>query len=259
MTCPDPHEADAAPELPDDTHGGQAGPQPAGRPWLRRIAAPSYLLLALLMFPLPWVQIQCIKQAAPSTPPAVDRIKPLEMISRLLPRWDARTLLSQSGLQAACGTCWVNPEVNDPAEVERQWVAAMRASFLMALWPAVMLGGVVAGLLLPTGRRRRWAVGGCAAAALLLVFAQVLAGFPVEDAWRKLDPEGYEKQAAGTADLKEGAICRTYTYWFLLAVLSTGWALVLTGLEWRRDRRRRRAEGLPAPPACEPDSPVRSP
>jgi hypothetical protein len=210
------------------------------------------------MFPLPWVQVQCLKQASPSLPAPGSRANAMKVIYGLLPRWDGVTILTQSGLQAALGTCSANPETNDPQASEREAGRAMSASPLMAVWPLLVVGGIVAGLRLPAGRGRLLAVAACAGAALALLIAQVVTGFPLEEAMRKLFAEDLEKQAAGTANPQEGMIYLTYTYWFFLAVLGTGGALVLTGLEWRRGRRRR-ADAVPAPQPREPDSPARSP
>jgi hypothetical protein len=231
---------------------------PAETSLRRRFASPSWLLLALLMFPLPWVQVQCLKKMSPGLPPPGNRANPLEVIYGLLPRWDGVTLLAQSGLQAVLGTCSANKEMDDPAKMEREAGAAMRPSRLMAAWPVLVLGGILAGVLLPVGRCRLLAVAGCAGAALLLLAAQVLIGFPLEAAMRKLFADELAKQAAGEAAANEGAIYLTYTYWFFLAVLGTGGALVLTGLEWRQNWRRG-ADAVSAAEPCESDSPGRSP
>jgi hypothetical protein len=231
---------------------------PAGTTLRRRFASPSCLLLALLMFPLPWVQVQCLKKTSPGLPPPGNRANPLEVVYGVLPRWEGVTLLTQSGLQAVRGTCTANPQMDDPAKAEQEAGAAMRPSRWMAAWPVRVLGGILAGVLLPAGRRRLLAVAGCAGAALLLLAAQVLVGFPLQAAMQKLFAEDLAKQAAGEANATEGAIYLTYTYWFFLAVLGTGGALLLTALEWRRDRRQR-AGAVSAPQPAEPDSPVRSP
>lgn len=231
---------------------------PAGTSLRRRFASPSCLLLALLMFPLPWVQVQCLKKTSPGLPSPGTRANPLEVIYGLLPRWEGVTLLTQSGLQTVLGTCSANPQMDDPAKVEQEAGAAMRPSRWMAAWPVLVLGGILAGLLLPARRRQMLAVAACAGAALLLLAAQVLVGFPLEAAMRQLFAEDLAKQAAGEANANEGVIYLTYTYWFFLAVLGTGGALVLTGLEWRRDRRRG-TDTVPGPAPSEPDWPVRSP
>src|SRR5438105_367622 len=76
---------------------------------LRRFASPSALLLALLLFPLPWVEIQCAGN------PSNSRAK-LLMQKQNVPDWVTDRLLSwgeerktwtwlrQSGLQAALGS-----------------------------------------------------------------------------------------------------------------------------------------------------------
>jgi hypothetical protein len=167
------------------------------------------------------------------------------------------TFFWQSGLQAALGTCTVNPEVDEPAKMERLAVAAMRGSRWLAAWPALVLAGLLGGLLLPAGRWRRRVVGGFAAAAVLLLAWQVLLGFPLDAAMRTLFADDLARQAAADYNRREGGIYLTYTPWFALAVLGTAGALLLTGLEWWRDRRR--AEAAAVPESCEPDSPVRSP
>src|SRR5260370_37295862 len=74
---------------------------------LRRFASPSCLRLALALFPLPWVEIQC------SGKPNDSRAKAL-MQQQQVPGWVAEPLLGweeerqtwfkQSGLQAALGS-----------------------------------------------------------------------------------------------------------------------------------------------------------
>lgn len=252
MTCPDPHEDVAVAEPPSDTHNREVRAV-----LLRRIASPSYLLLALLMFPLPWVKVQCAHDE-PAASPLLVRARPGKLSHRLLPRSDTETLVSQSGLQAALGTCSIPDPGQDSTKKEKELAAHMSASPLMAAWGALVLGGWLAGFLLPLGRLRLAAVGACAAAAVLLLAAQVHVGFPIETA---LEDGGAGPPPAEPArdTGRDGAFYSAYTPWLFVAALSPAWALLLTGLEWRRDRRRRRAEGLAARPACEPDSPVRSP
>jgi hypothetical protein len=221
---------------------------------LRRFGSPSALLLALLLFPLPWVEIQCGSRSSPGPPPPGAKPNPVEILYNLIPWREAVTPFTQSGWQAVEGTCTVNPELNDPEKGRREMNEAMSGSLPLAAYPFVLFVGILAGLRMPCDRRRRLVVGLCAAAVLGLLLWQVAVGFPLDTGMRKLFAEDLEKQAQGNT--KEGVIYITYTPWFVLAVLSVAGALFLSAAEeWHARRRRRAAER----PAAEPEPVSRSP
>jgi hypothetical protein len=214
---------------------------------LWRLGSPSGLLLALLLFPLPWVEIQCASQS--STAPPGGTGNPVEIIYNLIPWRDAVTMFTQSGLQAALGTCTANRQFNEPDRAQQEMNDKMRGSPLMAAFPVPVLAGALGGLLLALGRRRRLLVGVCAAAALLLLAVQVGVGFPLDEAMRQAFAEDLERQAQGQSS---SVVYITYTAWFALAVLGLLAALSLTAGEgWYERRRSRRAAEVE--PTCVAD------
>jgi hypothetical protein len=225
------------------------GAIPTGRLALRRLASPSCLWLALLMFPLPWVEIQCERNPPTSSPPGtLEGLFEVESIRRQLPGREAETMATQSGLQAALGTCTTMAQGNEAAEKERELAEAMSPSPLMMVWPVVVVAGAVAGFVLPNGQRRLLAIGVCAAAALLMLLAQIVIGFPIaalaKDPPDRQPPE--PEQVQNSSQFDRFTMYATYTPWFILVVMLTGGALVMTAVDWRRSR-------------CEPDPPVASP
>jgi hypothetical protein len=242
-------------------------------PW-RRLGSLSFLLLALFMFPLPWIRIQCDEKRVPLDAPPAAQGNRVKLVHILLPRQSAETLFSQSGLQAARATCSAHGEGEDARKAEEEAAAGMSASPLMLAWPVFVLGGALAGFLLPTGRRRLATVGACAAVALLLLTAQAFIGFPLEQLMEKTaveqsstEPPQDTTKPRSLFDtigqvISDGRHIRyvmysTYTPWFYLAVVGVVAPLVLTFFEGWADRRRQRT--APAIQPCEPESPVRSP
>jgi hypothetical protein len=197
------------------------------------------------MFPLPWIEIQCESGSTSSSPPGTFW-SIVDAIRQVLPWREAKTVVTQSGYQAALGTCSSTAAGEEAARVERELAEAMSPSPLMAIWPALVLAGALAGFLLPNGRCRLAVMGICAAAALQLLLLQNAMGFPL--------PVAIEKDAAsrGRSNPFDQGLYATLSPWFGLAVLGTGGALVFVGLEWRQERRKAR---VPVPEPCEPDPP----
>src|SRR5262249_31423782 len=116
---------------------GTPSPKRPRRFW--RVASPSALLLALLVFPLPWVQIQCDRKP-PSPRNFFNDVglsgQPWDSLSF----WerDSVTLLEQSGLEAALGVC--SPTNDDAAKKANR---DMRGSPWMAVYPVIVVLGVV--------------------------------------------------------------------------------------------------------------------
>jgi hypothetical protein len=209
---------------------------------LRRLGSPACLLLALLLFPLPWVEIRCSATKPTLGPGASGQGVPV--IYTFLPVWDSMTTFSQTGWEAARGTCTVNVEAYDEPkrkqadEDERKAIAAMHWSPLMATFPIVLVAGILVGLMLPIGRGRRWLVAGCGVVGILLIAVQMKVGFPLEHAMYKLYAKELSEIAA-KGNKADTVIHIQYTPWFLMAVLALFVALGLTGLEWWLLRRAR--------------------
>src|ERR1051326_3782266 len=76
-------------------------------PGLRRYGSVSLFLLALLLFPLPWVEIQCASGKGNGPTQALANQKQVpSWLSRRLIGWgeERETIFWESGLQAALGT-----------------------------------------------------------------------------------------------------------------------------------------------------------
>ena len=124
-----------------------------GKLW--RFASPTTLLFALILFPLPWVEIQCPSKNSP--PPGSLQAKlPAWLVGPLYEKHDP--VLTQSGLQAVSGG-WQHsdpkwPETPEGVKVGHALSAAMSRAPLLASWPALLLGGIVAGWTMPLRRPR---------------------------------------------------------------------------------------------------------
>ena len=181
----------------------------------------------------------------------------------LAPHWHTGDTISQTGLQAALGTCFFPPNEQDK-KAKKEFLAALRPSLLMSMWPVLVFGGATLGLVLPLGRWRRWAVSLCAAAAFVVLVAQVILDFPIvttmeSDRAEMERPDGEDNAdnrggqfvtQNGVAHRVEYFVYGAYTPWFDVAALGLVLALVACVLEWWRDR---------PPGTCEPEPPVRSP
>jgi hypothetical protein len=192
---------------------GKAATLLARAPRLWRFGSRASLLLALLLFFLPWVEVRC-------DAPLGER--------------RSQTLAVQSGLQAAYGGFTEMPlshtSRGERDRVEAQFRAlkgelAVAWSPLMAVYPLALLGGCLAGLLVRRDRLRPAAlVGGGLAASLLLI--QASQGFPLERAARTLDAKGRLADADFRVALStSGLLDVRYTPWFWLSAVALGTAL----------------------------------
>ena len=168
-----------------------------------RVASPSMLIAALVLFCLPWVNVSC------RTP-------------------DGEVLeISQTGLQAALGKSTVSMHGEDgtvrvgdsfldgpnalagdndfgaprtPGDID--------AAPLLLVYAVVLIAGAIAGFVVPTDQPRMAAVGGCGAAAAALLILQLVAGFPLTS--------DIPVEMATTTQLQT-----SYSLWFWLSVLVT--------------------------------------
>jgi hypothetical protein len=186
-----------------------------------RFGSPAALLLALLLFPLPWLEVRC---------------------DRRLDETGTRTLAEQSGLQAAYGGYSEVP-LSATARSERDRIEArIRASQnppalswapLLVVYPLVLLGGFLFCLLAWQNPFRPAVLVGCSLTAGLLFLLQSARGFPLEQAARTLGTEGRLagvdfRITLGTSGLLEVH----YTPWFWLSAVSLGGALATACAEW---------------------------
>src|SRR5262249_5362629 len=140
---------------------------------LWRMASPAMMLLGLILFPLPWIQVRC-------TQPIGER--------------GTKLLAVQSGLQAAYGGYSENPTLATP-ELERQRKSArenfqqmdnLPRSGWMILFPFLLLAAVLAGLVVWGSPLRSALLIGLSAAAGFVLLIQASAGFPLERTLRSV-------------------------------------------------------------------------
>jgi hypothetical protein len=211
--------------------GGNA--QPGGvrlrRKWFRsvlgwavyRFASPATLLVALLLFPLPWVQIQCDRPIGDS---------------------GTRTLVEQSGLQAIYGGYSENPLLRN-AQFERQRKSAQEEllqkdgtvprSPWLTLYPLLLVSGILAGLLVWSNPRRSMLLIGCSASAGLVLFLQAWIGFPLERALpRTVATQVGLGQRVGIEISAPTLLESRYTGWFWLTTVAVLGSLAAAGTEF---------------------------
>jgi hypothetical protein len=200
------------------------------RGW-RRYGSPACLLLTLLLFPLPWVEIQCAGQSRrlPAAAAAAKRQLP-EWAERVLLGEETQTLFTESGLQAALGTY-----SHDPKSADREGLetlnACMKPSLLMGVLPVFLVAGVGIGLGLPSGRWRAALLAVCAVAALALVLSQMAVGFPVDLGVAEMIARDPHKEDYADPSGDTGFRTR-YTPWLMLALLAIVGSLTLACWEW---------------------------
>lgn len=206
-----------------------------------RLVSPSTFLLALLLFPLPWVDIAC-PGLKPETPKALKESGvPPSVYEPFLPQSGSVSIWTQSGLQAAFGERWslIEQEPSDFGEQRaKQWkridqalTARLHGSPWMALYPFILLAGILAGLGMRMGGRRRMGIAGCAITSLLLVFVQTRIGFPVEQAYWSIPWEAVLDDPQSAPKRPEDHLAIEYTAWFWLAQLSVAGGLILVMIE----------------------------
>jgi hypothetical protein len=198
------------------------------------MGSPAAMVLALCLFPLPWVQVQC---------------------SRPIADTGTKVLAEQSGFQAAYGGYSENP-VFQNAEFERQRRSVLeelkgkdtglRWSGWMILYPLLLVCGIVAGFRIWRHPLRSVVLIACSALACFVLFIQAYTGFPLERA--------LPNRAAGSIRLGEIVEIETssptlfethYTGWFWLTIVSVlGSLLVASAESWTL----RTSAGMHRPP-----------
>jgi len=221
---------------------------------LWRFVSPTTLLFALILFPLPWIEIQCPgfldseKTTILKKRPEEKKVpEALQKPTPRLPDWFGRVLqglgphkailFQQSGLQAAIGSWSFGSEVNreslQTARLSAEMDAGTAPSWLMICYGIVLLIGVAGGYAVRSRHLRCAVIGICAAAALTLTVTERVAGFPLEDAfrhvrWQNVLDDTSKVPPTMDAVLKEDL---RYTVWYFLAQGLLIVSLAVTGLE----------------------------
>ncbi len=241
---------------------------------LWRFGSPSTLLFALLLFPLPWIEIQCPSfmtgkndichpSKSASAPQPVETGPQTELPDWMGSIWLSlfgprrSVLISQSGFQGIGGWWSYGGDIDEDkpqaVRLRRELDVGMTGAPLLGVYFGVLLLGCVAGFAMNPGRRRREVVAAAAAGALLLVAIQFWIGFPLDDAYGRVpwqtvleEPERFK---GDRTSLREDT---GYTAWFWMAQGSLVIALLLQPAEWWLGRRR--GKKAAEEPAGEPTS-----
>jgi hypothetical protein len=210
------------------------------RPWLRRrFGSASGLLLALLFFPLPWVELQCATNSSSPTARALARQKqvPGWLSQRLLDLGEQRqTVFWQSGLQAALGDFSQPPrkpsqdeDIRENKELMRRFHAAMHPSPWLVLLPVVLLVGVVVAVRRNPVPQREWFLFLAACSSFALLVGPMARGFPVEQALVEVIAQDMREN---NRPQDEDTGFRTkYTLWFGAALFAVFGAVLLSGAD----------------------------
>jgi hypothetical protein len=229
-------------------------------PW--RFGSPSALLFALILFPLPWIEIQC-PGFLDSEKTTILKKRPEEKthapakaqssgpnlsgwLGKFLPGPGAQKaiLVQQSGLQAAIGSWSFGSEVNGESLQTSRLSAEMDAgtapSWRMIGYGLVLVVGVAAGYWSRNSRRRCAIVGLCALTALGLGVTERLSGFPLEHAFRQIRWANVLADTSKIPPSMDGVLKEDlrYTLWYFLAQAMLSASLALAALEWWLLRRR---------------------
>jgi hypothetical protein len=199
---------------------------------LRRAASPSLILLALILFTLPWIEVRCNGPIASS---------------------GTQVLIEQSGLQAALGKYSLNASLRDLGsdrdrnELQTRLSQSKDAdswSGWMVLYGAILVTGLACGVLLRRSVLRRPMLAVCCAAAGLVLIYQVRVGFPVEQGVDRALPREIrvgQVFTVGTQGPPAVAIHHTIWLWLsivvvlgaLAAAIIDTWLSLPQGRRWR--------------------------
>jgi hypothetical protein len=185
-----------------------------------QFGSPATLFLALLLFPLPWVQVQCDRPIGNS---------------------GTRTLVEQSGLQAIYGGYSENPVLQTaPFEPQRKAAqegllpkdGAVARSMWMTWYALLLVSGILAGILVWNNLLRSALLISCSALAALVLFIQARIGFPLAQALPKTVATQVSLGQRVGMEISAPTLLETrYTGWFWLSVVAVLGSLVAAGTE----------------------------
>jgi hypothetical protein len=199
---------------------------------------------------MPWIEMQCPGMKTKTRGGFLTEIGVPEQIANAFqPQEKGATIFTQSGLQAAFGGWSRDPKwFEDLAKdadnekraswdrLERELGRAMRGTWLMTAYPAILLAGVLLGVFMARRVRRLAMVAILSGAALTLVGAQVLQEFPLVQAYRdRALAWDRMQERPRTQKVIEDDIAHMFrfTRWFWLAQGFTVASLGLLAAEWR--------------------------
>ncbi len=217
-----------------------------------RWSSPSCLLVAVISFSLPWIEIGCegtvlrgpiatVPTATaptatlPAIPPPSRKRPSIEIgpmltksIESLFHRGDYRILVAQSGLQSIYGGYSSSEEDRD--HVIPSFMANLQAApWMLGYALAALVGAAIGFLDGAEPSKRRQIVGTCGATACVILWIHTLCGFPLVLLFNT------EMQHSLEIDRTHTFI--VFTSWFWLSHLATLGAVILVCWEWWLTRR----------------------
>jgi len=194
-----------------------------------RLGSWAMLLWALVLFPLPWLQVQCNGPIGNSK---------------------TKILVEQSGLQMIYGGYSENPLLRDPQfERQRRSVQeelsrkdrALPGSLWILLCGLFLVSGILAGIFVRRNAVRSALLIGCGVSAGLVLLVQARMGFPLERALPETIAKRVSLGPTIGIEVSSGTMLATrYTAWFWLTVVAVLGSLTAACTEfWIRRKGRR--------------------
>ncbi len=148
-----------------------------------RLFSPIQLCFCLILFFLPWIEVQCVPKPAAAGAKSDPFMPPMPT--------GPQPLLSQSGLQIATGDYSVsNPQLKAMMDAEggkggpkagpKEDKEGPDAAPLLFLFPVAVLAGIVIGFLPLAGMGRKLMLLACCGVALGVIGVQAGMGFPIK-------------------------------------------------------------------------------
>jgi hypothetical protein len=166
------------------------------------------MLVALVLFPLPWINLSCGEHQ-----PGKERVVYFSV--------------TQSGLQATYGGVSFHQGTMQEEAARSQGAKDKKGGApLLVVYALLLVAGIVASFKIRGQPARFRTLAACAGGALALLLVQMAIGFPLE-------PEG--DRPSGEPDAVYHLFLEVrYTIWFWLALAATIAACVLVWLDWPR-------------------------
>ncbi|AMV28842.1 hypothetical protein VT84_30895 [Gemmata sp. SH-PL17] len=223
-----------------------------------RLLSPIQLFICLILFFLPWVEVQCVMPKDGLGGFDADPMPGMKAgAGKAISSAGPRPFITQSGLQIATGGhSFASPELKmlmDEAEKSGKKMGAppgkgnekdeLGKGVILFLFPILILVGGVLGIVLGPGLPRRLVVAGCCAGAIGVVGIQAAIGFPIEQQIKKEAEKEKEmaKQFGGDASKVENPFKIVWKFplylTLLLLVGATGTAFVDGGVKKRKPKR----------------------
>ncbi len=166
---------------------------------------PSQLLLALIMFPFPWIEVQCQTREPDGGRIISDQSVTVSALRMATKGWEAT---SEQGLGDA---------------------TILRSAIFLTSLGVALLAGTVVGFWLPLGRGRLWWVAACILIAAVLLGAQTVWGYPGPEA---IGGDVTLKPGMEGSQPVERVFITRYTVFYYVTVAAVAGALVILVIEW---------------------------